>query len=282
MDKSLFEFTSYKEYLNCTLDDAPKGARLSLAKAAGCQAGYVTHVLSGNAHFSLEQAEKIAHHLGHSDEQRHFFILLVNFGRAGTESLRRYYRRQLDDLRENRRILKNRVKFQKTLSVEKQAEFYSSWHYGAFHVGVSIPGCDTEKGLSDYFGVPIHRVNKVVSFLETVGLVVREGSSLKVGPSQVFLGSDSPLISKHHMNWRIEAIKSLDHYTERDLHYSGVFTASHNDIEIIREVMVAAIERIRDLIKPSKDEACFSYGFDLFSIGVSRDLGHLVGQEDPT
>lgn len=160
--------------------------------------------------------------------------------------------------------------FQRSLSVDKQSVFYSSWHYGAFHVAISLPDCNTEKKLSDYFQLPLKRVNQIVSFLEEVSLVTREGTKLKVGPSQVFLGSDSPLISELHTNWRIEAIKSLDRYTEKDLHYSAAFTASYEDVAQIREIMVDCIEQIRSVIKPSKDEGCFAYGFDLFGVGKGR------------
>lgn len=158
------------------------------------------------------------------------------------------------------------MKFQKTLSILDQAIFYSSWHYAAFHVAVSLPECNSEIGLSEYFNVPLQKTNEIVDFLEGAGLLFRDGLKLRVSPSQVFLGSDSPHISKLHTNWRIEAIKSLDRYTEKDLHYSATFTAARKDVERIREVMVESIENIRTIIKPSSDEACFVYNLDLFKI----------------
>lgn len=267
MKSSIYDYNDYKSYLNTSLDTFGKGSRAKLAAAANCQAGYITHVLGGNAHFSHEQAESINHFLGHSEEQGHYFILLVSYGRAGTDALRRYYKKQLDGLRENRSVLKNRVQFQKTLSLEDQAFFYSSWHYAAVHVAVSLPGCNSEKGLSAYFGLSMQRIGEIVEFLEKVGLIIREGTKLKVGLSRVFLGSDSPLISKLHTNWRLEAIKSLDRYTEKDLHFSSAFTASYKDVAQIREMMIECIEQIRAVIKPSKDEGCFVYGLDLFKIG---------------
>jgi uncharacterized protein (TIGR02147 family) len=218
---------------------------------------------------SREQAEKITPFLGLGEEQAHYFILMVSSARAGSETLRRYYKRQMAATKENRKVLKNRMHFQKILSVEDQALFYSSWHYGAFHVAVSLPGCDTERGLSHYFDVPLKKVNEIVSFLIQTGLVVRHDSKLSVGPHQVFLGSDSPLVSKLHSNWRIEAMKSLDRYTENDLHYSSVVTASRQDVAVIREIMVKSIEEIRRVVRSSPHEACFVYDLDLFELGNS-------------
>ncbi|MCB0413031.1 MAG: TIGR02147 family protein, partial [Bdellovibrionales bacterium] len=196
MKNSIFKYDSYKEYLNLTLESLGSGARSKMALAAGCQAGYVTQVLNGDANFSAEHAEKISQFLGHTDSQLHFFLLLVNFERAGTDSLKRYYKKQIEKIKLDQDILKNRMEFQQILSIENQAIFYSSWHYGAIHVAVSIPGCDTEEGLSKYFNIPLQRVSEITSFLENIGLLVRDNLRLKVGPSQVFLGSDSPLISK--------------------------------------------------------------------------------------
>jgi uncharacterized protein (TIGR02147 family) len=267
MKTSIFDFSDYKAYLMMSVDSLGKGARMRLAKVADCQPGYVTHVLGGNAHFSLEQAEKINHFLGHNEEQSHYFLLLISYGRAGSDSLRRYYKKQIEDSRENRSKLKNRIPFQKMLSVENQSTFYSSWHYAAFHVAASIPGCNSERGLAEYFDIPLAKANEIVSFLLEVGILKKEGAKLKVGPSQVFLGSDSPLISKLHSNWRLEALKSLDRYTEKDLHYSSVISASYEDVAKIREILIESINQIRAVVKPSKDEACFVYNLDLFKLG---------------
>lgn len=264
--RSIYDFTDYKEYLNDALDERGKGARSDLAKAADCQSGYVTHVLSGHAHFSLEQGERIATHLGLDEPQTQYFLDLISYGRAGTETLRRRFRRTLDAQKEKHSVLKTRLKVEKSLSIEDQAIFYSSWHYGAVHVSVSVPGCDTERGLSEYLKIPIGKVNQIVQFLERTGLILREDSRLKIGSTQIYIGSDSPLISKFHTNWRLRAIDSFDRYTERDLHYSSVITCSRQDAALIRETLVQAIEKIRPVIRASKDEACFSYSMDLFEL----------------
>ncbi len=77
----------------------------------------------------------------------------------------------------------------------------------------------------------------------------------------------SPLISKLHTNWRLEAIKSLDRYTEKDLHYSAAITASHKDVAVMREMLVNTIDEFRKIVRPSANEACFVYCFDLFQFG---------------
>lgn len=266
MKNSIYDHDDYKVFLGEAVDLRGKGARSELARAVGCQSGYVTHVLNGTAHFSLEQGQKIANFLGLDEVQTDYLLSLLSYGRAGSDTLRSYFHKKLEALRSQNQVLKSRLKAQKSLSIEDQTVFYSSWHYGAFHVAVSLPGCETENGLSEWFGLPLKRVNEIVQFLERTGLITREEGKLKIGSSQIFVGSDSPLISKFHTNWRMKAIESFDHYTEKELHYSSVITVSQSDVKRIREMMVKTIEEIRAVIRESKDETCFSYALDLFEV----------------
>lgn len=266
--KAVFEFESYRAILEDYLEMQPKGAKLRLAGILGCQPGYVSQILNGDSELSPEQAERFTSHLGLDFSSTQYFLMLVSFERAGTTTLKSHYRVEIERRRSEAQVLKNRLRPEKILSVEDQAIFYSSWHYGAFHVCVSIPGCETEEGISQYFSVPLKRVNEVIQFLLKVGLVKKSDSgTLSIGSTQIFIGSDSPLISKHHTNWRVRAIESLDHYKDKHLHYSSVISVSKSDVDKVRELMVSLIQQIRSIVRESKDEACYSYAMDLFEVG---------------
>ncbi len=264
--KSIYEFLDYKAYINVTLAQRGPGVRTRLANAASCQSGYVTHVLRGGAHFSLEQTQAVADFLGLNEEQASYLILLVSYERAGTVKLKKHFKNEIDSARSHQTVLKNRLKVTDTLSEEDKMIFYSSWHYGAIHVSVSVPGLETEVGLSERYHIPLARVNEVVAFLERTNLIERKNNKLKIRTPQIFINSQSALISKFHTNWRMRAIDSLDRYTEKDLHFSSVITCSRDDALKIREILVAAIEEIRPVVRASKDESCYSYAIDLFEV----------------
>jgi uncharacterized protein (TIGR02147 family) len=266
--RNLFDCQDYREVLAGFLSQKSKGAKLHLARVLGCQPGYLSQILAGHSDLSAEQAERFTSHLGWDASRTQFFLMLVALARAGTQSLKDHYVREIERLREQSTVLKNRFRPETILSVEDQATFYSSWHYGAMHVSVSIPGCDSADGLSRYFRLPLKRVNEVLQFLIGVGLIREvDGGKLTIGSTQVYVGSDSPLISKHHTNWRMRAIESLDRPHADHLHYSSVISVSRADIKQIREIMATAIQEIRTIVRASKDEACFSYGLDLFEVG---------------
>lgn len=81
------------------------------------------------------------------------------------------------------------------------------------------------------------------------------------------LGTDSPLISKFHTNWRIKTIQSLDKENANDaLHYSSAITISNNDVMKIKSHLVKCIEEIKIIIRDSPAEAVHSFNIDFFKL----------------
>lgn len=270
MKKTVFEYRDYKKYLADWIESRPgqgRGERSRIAQALNCHLAYVSQVLGGGAQFSPEQAEMLNRHLGHDSEETDFFMLLVSLGRAGTKALEAYYSKLIQQTLERRAVLKNRLNYQKTLSKEDQATYYSAWYYAAIHLLLGVPELQTKKALSEYLGLSLQRVSQVLDFLVGVGLAQEEGNRYRIGATSIHLGNDSPLISKHHSNWRMQALQSLERERPEELHYSSVVTMSRADLEKIRSILVGAIEQVRGVVRESKEEALFCYSLDLFEVG---------------
>lgn len=113
MAKDLFESVDYKQYLIDVLTSntlGGRGARTTLAQAAGCQLAFISQVLNGNADFSLEQADGISRYLSQNSKERDYFLLLVQYARAGTESLRAHFMRQIKERNTEARRLADRFR----------------------------------------------------------------------------------------------------------------------------------------------------------------------------
>jgi uncharacterized protein (TIGR02147 family) len=272
MNGEIFEYDSYKKYLNEWLDDPSlgggRGSRTRLSKAIGCQTAYAAQVLKGAAHFSLEQAEAINDFLGHSDEQGNFLLLLIQRERAGSKNLRVRFDRQIKSIRENRLLLMNRLRVSQPLGQKDQVIYYSSWYYAAIHALASIPGFQTPLEISKYLQMDPKKTQEAIEFLVGSGLLAYDPKTQKlgVGRESIHLGVDSPLISKHHINWRLQAIRALERSGPDNLHYSSVISISNEDAQTIREVLVKAIERIKPMVKKSKEEVLKSFSLDFFGI----------------
>jgi uncharacterized protein (TIGR02147 family) len=269
MDKEAFDYQDYKLYLNDRLDDpilGGRGSRARLSEAIQCQTAYTAQVLRGTAHFSLEQAEAINEFLGHTEEQGSFFLVLIQFARAGSPRLKERFRKQLEKTRESRLVLKNRLNIKQTLSQEKQMIYYSSWIYGGVHAAISVPELQTVEAVARHFQLQLEKAAEVLQFLVATGLAVHKSGRYQVGTSRIHLGSDSPLISKHHTNWRIQAIRSLDASSTGNLHYSSVISLSEEDSLVIQELLAKTIEKAKPIIRDSPAEQIHCLSMDFFRI----------------
>ncbi len=265
----IFEFKSYKAYLTQHLGSIGrrKGLKSALAKAINCQPTYISQILNGNAHMSLEQAEATNSFLNHSKDESHFFMLLVQHEKAGTKPLKEYFYGQIQSCLNDRMVLTKRVGKAKTLSKVDQAEYYSSWTYAAIHVATTIPELNNPIKIADFFNLNINIVNKVLNFLENKELISKDKSGLyESGDVSIRLGNNSYNITKHHTNWRLFAIEALKNETINDLHYSGVVSLSRNDAYRIKDNLLKFIKNNIQIIKGSKEEELFCLSLDFFNM----------------
>lgn len=271
MSIDLFEFEDYKSYLNQRLDTDPqmggRGARAHFARAINCQTSYVAHVLKGKAHLSPEQAESANQFFSHSEEESLFFHLLVSYARSGTSALSSRIKKQIATMKSARLNLANRLSVKAPgIKAQDQAFYYSSWIYLAIHAAVSLPGLQTSKAIAHRFRLPQKQVQDAVDFLLRVGFLSMSSGVLAQGETRMHLPGDSPLISKHHSNWRVQAIASLDRREETDLHYSSVVTVSSSDASKIRESIVQMITSSKKMIRDSSPETLRVFSADFFQL----------------
>lgn len=266
--KSVFDFSSYKIYLRalCGQKGTRSGLKSAIAVEARCSTTYVSHVLNGAQNFSLEQAERLNRLLKHSHEESHYFLLLVHRERAGTVSLREYYDRQIQEVQQSRRNIQRRLGKDEPLSGEDLSRYYSSWMYGAIHVALSIPRLQTASDLAKKLQIAEAKVRQILEFLTITGLARNNNGRFTIGPTHIHLGNKSVSIGKHHTNWRMRAIDSLNYETTQDLHYSAAVTLSQQDVEKIRDYLLGVIQAAADTIEKSKEEKIYCLAMDFFNL----------------
>lgn len=268
MANSVYDFDSYRPYLLQRLGGEGRrtGLRLQAAKAMGCHTTYISQVLKAKAELSLEQGALLNEFLNHTSEEAHFFLLLIQKERAGSPSLRSYFQKQLDEIQRRRLVLSERIKDAEGLSTEDESQFYSSWLYGAIHVLTSIPELQTLDALTSALRLPRQTVSDALEFLQRIGMIVNREGRYLMGPAHVHLRSDSKNIAKHHSNWRIKTVSSLDNPLPEDLHYSAAVTLSKRDAQRVRQKILKCLEENIAVIKDSPSEAAYVYCFDFFEL----------------
>jgi uncharacterized protein (TIGR02147 family) len=265
----IFDFRFYKKFLLsiCGEKKIRRGVKAELAKAAECQPTYISQILHGKADLSLEQGERIARFLGLTKAEAGYFLLLLQKDRAATRELRQIFEIQIEEQIQSRMNVVNRLGASNPLSAEQHGIYYSSWHYLAVHMAVTVPELQTREALADFFHIGLERMDQVLEFLLKVGILQQEKNILTTGTSVIRLGKDSPHIFRHHSHWRQQAIESLERETDRDLHYSAVVTLSSEDVLRLKERMLEQIKNNIDIVKPSVSEQVYVYNIDFFNLG---------------
>jgi uncharacterized protein (TIGR02147 family) len=272
-DNTIFEFPAYKPYLIHKLGrkSERKGQRSALAKNLLCQPTFISQVLNGTSDFNLEQSERVSEFLGHTPDEKHFFLLLVQKDRAGTKPLRTYFEKQIQEILEKRFILVERLGKRTSLSKEAQSIYYSSWIYAACHIALTIPALQSRKSLAVFFNLPLVKINEVIEYLEEVGLAQIQGERVITSQNTIRIGRDSHSMTKHHMNLRTQAMESLDREKMEDLHYSSIFSLSRKDRVRLKDLLMELIKTNAEIVQDSESEDLCALSIDLFSLqkGIS-------------
>jgi uncharacterized protein (TIGR02147 family) len=263
---SVFSFSSYKDFVNAWIQAQPKGGRGQLgklAKSLRIHAVVMSQVFRGSRDLTLEQAVGVADFLGLSEGERDYFWLLVNHSRAGTRELQAMIGRQLEALRRESQFLKARIKH-KEMSESEKSTFYSHWYYSGIRLSASIDKLNTTEAIADFLDLDPRLVTRVLQFLRDNRLLVETGGKMQLGPQVTHVGHDSPYVSRHQTNWRLQGLKSLERGREGDLFYSGPMVLSEQDAAAIREELLTLIERTTRRAARSPSEVLRCLNLDWF------------------
>ena len=268
MSFSVFDYTDYKKYLSARLPTrgGQRGLRAKLAHALRCQAAYVSQVLHSATHFSLEHSILIDRFLEHGREESQYFILLVHQGRAGSKDLRDYYGRQIAELRKKRELVAERIPSGDRLPKESAMTYYHRWYYSAIHVLLLISRFQKREALAERLHLPLSTVSEAVDFLLRAGLCEETSGRLRATHRRLHLAGDNIILSQHHVNWRVQALSSLDRRDERELHYAGPLALTEENMAAIKTVLLGAIEETERIVTNPGEEEAFCVVLDLFRV----------------
>jgi len=266
---NIFEFTDYQAFLRSFIAALPKkgwGFSQKLSEALNIHPSHVSQVVSGHRDFSVEQAIAVSEFVGLSSLETDYFVGLVNIHRAGTPQAKNYYRKKVQDLKKLSLNLSQRMKQDKILSEEEKSIFYSSYIYSAVRLFCSLEGGVSLEQIKERFDLTSDRLREILDFLLRVGLVVQNSGIFTMGTQHTHVEKGSPHLSRHHMNWRVQALERVENISEEELQFTSPISISRKDFERVREVLVKTINDSFTILKasPAEDVACIN--LDLFWI----------------
>lgn len=265
--QSVYQAKSYKVFIRLWVETQPRGAWVRLADAIGVSQSLLSLTVNGERDLSLEAAVLVADQIGLTEKETQFFLLLVEYERAGSARLKEVLKSQLETQRRAHTQVKNLVQPDQELSEEARSQFYSSFVYSAVRNLTAIDRYQTVEALQNQLQLPRDVIQRVLEFLVSQGLcLIDKRGRYTYGPAWTHIAGDHPLVNKHHQNWRLRAMTRMEQFRDSDLFFTGPMSLSN---DLAEELRIRLAEWLRDVqreVRPSKSETARCLNIDWFEI----------------
>lgn len=266
---NIYNYLDYRDFLKVWLKNQPgqgHGFKTQLARHAGVSSSMFSQVLLGTKELTLDQAADLLESLGLSTHEEDYFLQLVELARASNHKLKARIQKQLSERKQKAQKISERIQQAKELSDLEKGIYYSSWIYSAVRNLTAIEAFGSTQSLAERLNLPVGLVSKVVEFLVENNLCIQNQGRLSPGVQNTYMSPDSPLVNKHHQNWRVRSMDRMELKRNSDFFFSGTVTLSQEDISKVRDLLPKFLEEIMKIIGPSKSEKAYCLNLDWFEI----------------
>ncbi|MEN0060321.1 MAG: DUF4423 domain-containing protein [Bdellovibrio sp.] len=153
------------------------------------------------------------------------------------------------------------------LTIEEQLQYYEGWLFTAIHMCTLVPRLRTPTAMKDYLNIPVAQIKEALEILLSLGLVSLQAGQYFNTQKRIHLSKQGLTLKKHHSNWRLQSISSLDRKQSEDLHYTSIMSISKSAAEEIKRIILNSIQECEPVIKTAKDECVVALAVDLFEVG---------------
>ena len=263
---TVFNFSDYRKFMRFWAESRPdrRGAFARIAENIGASSTMVSQILNGQKNLSPEMTQSLVDYFGLNEMETDYFFHLVELERAGTQGLRTRHLQKLKSLREKSKELEHRVKKDQELDENAKAIFYSSWLYSGVRNLSAIDGANSIDAIAQKLSLSREAIVRVVNFLSEQGLLEKNGEVVSPKSKLTHVPATSPLVIKHHQNWRLRGFQKMDNFNNEDFYFTGPMSLSKELADEIRRELPAFIEGIGKKLGPSKSETARCLNIDWF------------------
>jgi len=265
MAMNIFQYEHYKSFLTKKISLLPghgRGELTRIAKALDIHTTMVSHVFHGNSHFTMEQSLKLAAYLGFNELETEYLVALVQWERAGDKRTKDFCFSKIQEIQHKALNLTKRLNTQNELSDQDRAFYYSSWLYPMTRLLTAIDRFQTVEALTQELRLPIAKVRRTLDFLMNRGLCIEEKNKIKYGSVPTYIEASSPLVVRHHLNWRQKSQEQFEQIRDQDLVFTLPGVLSESDAKQVREILIQAIEEIKKVTDPSPSDDLYILNID--------------------
>ncbi len=268
----VFEYDDYVDFLDDWIISRPKkgrGVKSEMAHYMGCLPAHITKVLNRDIHLTLEQAAKVISFLELTSLEGHYFLGLVELGRAGNKELQDLILERLDELKKKIQDASRIGAQSRGFSTEDKDIYFSSWLYIAIEILSSISRFQTLEDICSSLKISKIQAMEVLDFLIEKNLIIRAEDKFVLRELSLKTTADpgTSNLKNHHKNWRTRATVSLDQKFENNLNFTGVISLPKVVTPAIRETLIATIKELWEIAEqhPDDPDEAFCLCIDFFN-----------------
>lgn len=269
MKVNVFSYLDYIDFMKEMIKShrSVYGYKAAIADSAGCQRSYLSQVLAGHSHLTVEHAAGLSDFFEFNDLEQEYFLNLVLLARASSLKLKAMLEKKISQMQQHQENILNRIVEKKeVLSDEAAAIFYSNWSYLAVLIATTIEELRTVKKLAVRLNLKEIYIEKLVEDLQRLGLLKNVNGEWVATNHTIHLPKNSPFNSLNHTHWRQLATQNSFTDQPGSVHYTSVCTLSQTDAEKIKSLMLQLIDDSRKIISPSKEEVLYCLTCDWFQV----------------
>jgi len=265
---SYFDFSNYKDLLEELIENHKSipGVKARMAKAAGIQPAYLSHVLHAEAQLTPDHAFALTRFFKLPPLEAEYFLLLVDLERGSNPEYRRHLTQKANAIKAEAK--KQLTRIDETTLSKMPPEFYEFYYRSGVpsvvHVALSVEGLQTEAALLQNLKILPTELAEVLHGLKKFGLVEKRGSKWTPLSYQTHLSKDSPWLRMHALNWRLRAVEKVSE--AETLSYTDVCSLSLEDEQEFQEECSKLIKKFRKKVAASRGEAVLCLNFDFFRV----------------
>ena len=193
-------------------------------------------------------------------------MALVQLARAGDLRTKEYCQTRVDELKKQALDIKTRLKITNELSEQDRAYYYSSPMNAYVRLLSAIERFQTFAAMVVETQLAPKRLRAIIDFLVSRGLCEEKGNRIVYQNIPTYIEASSPLVVRHHMNWRQKSQASFENLREQDLAFTYPTAITEEDFQVIREKLVQFIEEFKRLSAPSPSEHLYCLNIDWLKI----------------
>jgi transcriptional regulator with XRE-family HTH domain len=245
----------------------PRGALKQLAEKLRVHPSFISQVLLGKSHLSVDQALLAAEFFGFGADETDHFLDLLHRDRSATPAARAYFDRRIEKRNNDRLNLKRRFQEQRQLTPDQESVYYEDWATQAIHMLCQLPGKHTTASIAKVLKLDGARAEAKVKALQAAGFLSAENGSLRTRLESFHLGKDSRVLPRLHSNWRLKTLHEIASGLGPDsVHYTSVMTITEKAARKIRDAILEHLEETRAEIAAAETRALYHYSLDFFPL----------------